>query len=84
MPNRVVLVHPPLYFIWRGWDTEKFRVSSEVRANWGTWVAQLVKRPTLDFDAGHDLTVGEFEPQMGLCADGVEPAWDSLSPSLSI
>ena len=25
----------------------------------------------------------EFEPCVGLCADGVEPAWDSLAPSLS-
>ena len=27
--------------------------------------------------------VREFEPCSGLCADGTEPAWDSLSPSLS-
>ena len=37
----------------------------------GTWVAQMVKHPTLDFGAGHDLTVREI------------PAWDSLSLSLS-
>ena len=24
-----------------------------------------------------------FEPYVGLCADSVEPAWDSLSPFLS-
>ena len=35
-------------------------------------MAQLVKRPTLDFSSGHDLTVGE-----------VEPAWDSVSVSAS-
>ena len=29
----------------------------------GTWVAQLVKRLTLAFGSGHDLTVGETEPQ---------------------
>ena len=42
------------------------------------WVA---KHPILDFSSGHDLTVSEFEPHVGLCADSVEPAWD-LSPSL--
>ena len=29
---------------------------------WGTWVAQSVKCPTLDFDSDHDLTICEFEP----------------------
>ena len=51
----------------------------------GAWVAQLVGRLTLDFSSGHDLTVREFEPHTGLCADNAEPAWDSLSlPSLSV
>ena len=50
---------------------------------WGTCVAQSVKRLTLDFGSGHDLTVCEFEPCIGLCADSAEPGWDSLSPSLS-
>ena len=45
-------------------------------------MAQLGERPTLDFCSGHDLTVCEFEPQIGLCADGAEPAWDSVAPSL--
>ena len=45
----------------------------------GTWMAQLVERPTLDFGPGHDLTVREFEPGVGLCADSSEPAWDPLS-----
>ena len=48
------------------------------------WVAQLVKYPTLDLSSGHDLMVCEFEPRIGLCADSMEPAWDSLSPSLSL
>ena len=43
-------------------------------------MAQLVKRPTLDLGSGHDLPVHEFEPHIGLCTDGVEPAWDSVSP----
>ena len=46
-------------------------------------MAQLVKRPTLDFGPDHDLTVHEFEPQIGLCADRAEPAWNSLFLSLS-
>ena len=28
----------------------------------GTWVAQSVKRPTLDFSSGHDLTVMRLSP----------------------
>ena len=46
-------------------------------------MAQSVKPLTLDFGSGHDLTVGEFEARLGLCADSAEPAWDSLSPPLS-
>ena len=46
----------------------------------GTWVAQLVKRPTQDFGSGHDLIVHEFEPHIRLCADSMEPAWNSFSP----
>ena len=49
----------------------------------GTWVAQLAKHPTLDLGSGHGLTVHETELCIRLCADSVEPAWDSLSPSLS-
>ena len=46
-------------------------------------MAELVKHLTVDFGSGHDLTVGEFEPRVGLCTDSVEPACDSLPPSLS-
>ena len=38
--------------------------------NWGTWVAWLLKCPTLDFGSGHDLKVPGFEPphcQRGAC-----------------
>ena len=45
----------------------------------GTWVAQSVKHPTLNLGSGGDLMVCEFEPHVKLCADGAEPAWDSLS-----
>ena len=43
----------------------------------------VVKRPTLDFGPGRDLSVCEMEPHVGLHADSVKPAWDSLSPSFS-
>ena len=46
-------------------------------------MAQSVKLPTLDFSSGHDLMVPEIEPRVGLCADSVEPGWDSVSLSLS-
>ena len=46
-------------------------------------MAQALKHPTLGFTSGHDLTVREIEPRVRLCADSVEPTWDSLSPSLS-
>ena len=46
---------------------------------------QLVEHLTLGFSSVHDLTIREFEPHMGLCADGAEPAWDfSLPLSLSL
>ena len=48
-------------------------------------MTQLVERlSAFDFGPGHDLTVREVEPRLGLCADGAEPAWDSLSPLLSV
>ena len=50
---------------------------------WGTWAAQSVEHPTLDFGSGRDLTGGEIEPCVGLCIDTTESAWDSLSPCLS-
>ena len=41
---------------------------------WGTWVAQLIERPTLGFSSGHALTVRGIKPHIGVCADSVEPA----------
>ena len=46
----------------------------------GTWVVQSVKRLTLDFSSGHDLTVCEFEHHVRFHADITEPSWDPLSP----
>ena len=45
------------------------------------WLSWLSVR--LNFGSGRDLTVCEFEPQVGLCADSVAPPWDSRFPSLS-
>ena len=50
--------------------------------NEGAWVAQLVEHPILGF-SGQVLKFPGFEPHIGLCADSREPAWDSLSPSVS-
>ena len=36
-------------------------------------MAQLVKHLTVDLSSGHDLTVREFEPHVGLCTDSSEP-----------
>ena len=47
-------------------------------------VAQFVNCPTLDFGSGCDLAVREFKPHIGLRADHVEPAWDSLSLFIKI
>ena len=49
----------------------------------GAWVAQLVECPTLDFGLGSDLIVLRNELHVRLSAV-IEPAWDSLSPSLSV
>ena len=42
-------------------------------------VAQSVKWMTLGFGSGHDLTVHELKPYIGLCGDSEKAAWDSLS-----
>ena len=47
-------------------------------------MAQSVKHLTLDLGSDHDLMVCEFEPHIGLCADGAEPAWDSVFLSLCL
>ena len=48
----------------------------------GTWVAQSVKQLTLGFSSAHNLLVHGIKLHVELCTDNVEPAWDSLSPSL--
>ena len=59
-------------------------LNSYLRMNYrGTWVAQSLKHLTLDLSSGLDFAVREMNPCIGLCADSMEPAWDSPSPSLS-
>ena len=41
-------------------------------------MAPSVNHPALDCGSGHDLPVHEFKPCIGLLADSIEPAWDSL------
>ena len=46
-------------------------------------MAQLVKCPTFDIGSGHDLMVVGSSPVSG-STSSVEPAWDSLSPTLPL
>ena len=46
----------------------------------GSWVAQSVERPTLDFSSGRGPRVVGSGPTSGSLLS-VEPAWDSFSPS---
>ena len=48
----------------------------------GALGAQSVKRPTLHFGSGQDLTVCDMKAHVRLYASA-EPAWDSLSTPLS-
>ena len=47
-------------------------------------MGQSVKHQTLDFRSGHDFAVHVIEPHVGLCTKNMEPAWNSLTPSLSV
>ena len=47
-------------------------------------MAQSVERLTLDFSSGHDLMDHGIEPQVGLHAANMKPAWDSPSFSLPL
>ena len=52
-------------------SSERSILNTKVR---GALVAQSVKSLTLGFSSGHDLTVCEFEPLVGLCVDTEEQA----------
>ena len=53
---------------------KEFRIILKVYICRGTWVAQSVKHLTLGFSSGHDLTVCEITPRVGLSAGSMEPA----------
>ena len=61
----------------------EFGQSLKIVALWGAWVAQSVEHLTLGFGSGHDLTVPEFEPHLGLSAVSEEPTSHPLLPSPS-
>ena len=44
----------------------------------------VIEYPTPGFSLGRNLTAHGIEPHIRLGAASVEPAWDSLSPSLSL
>ena len=50
---------------------------------WDASLAQSVGRLAFDFGSAYDLTLRDIKPCIRLCADSMEPAWDSPSPSLS-
>ena len=52
------------------------------RTFWGSWVALSVERLTLNLGSGHDLTVWEIEPHVGLLARCGACSGFSLSLSL--
>lgn len=55
-----------------------------LKNDWGTWVAQLVKHPTLGFGSVHDLRAVRLSPAMGSTL-GAEAAAESLPlPLLSL
>ena len=65
------------------WNLRKAMLMSiRIKEVWGTWVAQLVERLTLAQVLISLLT--SSSPLLGsvLTAQSLEPAWDSVSPSL--
>ena len=70
-----ILWNPVVWSIW---------LSSPKMWNWGCMGGSVSWASTLDFGSGHDLMVCVIKPCIGLCTSSTEPAWDSLSPSLSV
>jgi len=46
------------------WQEDKQNVVLRMK-EWGAWVAQSVKHPTLDFGSGHELRVVSSSPAWG-------------------
>ena len=53
---------------------------------WGAWVAQSIKRPTLTQVMILCFVFVDLSPTLGsvLTAGSLKPAWESVSPSLSV
>ena len=69
--------HMSSLFLWQDQaDDGKFTLKRCL--SWGAWVAQSVKRPTSARSVSSSPTSGS-----GLMAQSLEPASDSVSPSLS-
>ena len=87
-----ILSSPSVYHVWnnvpqlpRKPTSKRNRMDQSVfkTLRWGVpgWLSQL-KHLALDLGSGHHLAVHGFGPHVRLCADSVEPAWDSLPLSL--
>ena len=50
----------------------------------GAWMAQSIKRPTLDFGSGHNLMVCEMERRVGFYTDSTARSLLGISLSLSL
>ena len=77
----------PLVFVYIFLLRQSFnfrRTALERLAFWGTWVAQLVKCPTSAQVMISRLMILSFVLGSLLTAQSLEPASDSLSPSLSV
>ena len=56
-----------------GQDALDVGCQSSLKCLWSPGAPGWLSRLRSDFGSGHDLTVCEFEPRVGLCADGSEP-----------
>ena len=65
-------------------DVEYFFLALRIEESWGAWVAQSLKRPT-SAQVTISWFMGSSTPPSGFAqtAQSLEPAWDSVSPSLS-
>ena len=78
--NRSVALHSEIFNMTiSGWSDQKWILFGGCLGGSVGWASLW-----LDFGSGHELTLHRIEPCVGLCTDCSEPAWDSLSLSLSL
>ena len=63
-PQKKFLKLPVLAIAWKKSITE-VKVELPLEPKEGTWVAQLVKQPTLELTSGHDLKIVRSRPVLG-------------------